>query len=249
MEEINISKAIINEYAEALTNHLENDVIIIGAGPAGMTAAYYLAQNNIKTAIFEKRLSIGGGIWGGASGRSVITVQEGDILEEMGIRYHRRGNLYVADAIEFATALGYKASHAGARIFNLLEFEDVIFIENQVSGVVLKDSTINASNLPVDPFCARAKYIVDGTGHPSEVIRVLTEKVADFPVKSIGEGPMNVEQSEEEVVKNTGEIYPGVFVSGMAVCAAYNFPRMGPIFGGMLKSGRKIADEIIKRMS
>ena len=33
-----------------------------------MVAGYYPAKNGVKTAIFEKKLSIGGGIWGGAMG-------------------------------------------------------------------------------------------------------------------------------------------------------------------------------------
>ncbi|HPB32736.1 MAG TPA: ribose 1,5-bisphosphate isomerase, partial [Candidatus Sumerlaeota bacterium] len=37
------------------------------------------------------------------------------------------------------------------------------------------------------------------------------------------------------------EVYRGLFVSGMSVCAAFGGPRMGPIFGGMLLSGKKVA--------
>ncbi|MEO0247894.1 MAG: ribose 1,5-bisphosphate isomerase, partial [candidate division WOR-3 bacterium] len=37
----------------------------------------------------------------------------------------------------------------------------------------------------------------------------------------------------------------GLYVAGMAACACFGGPRMGPIFGGMLLSGRKLA-EILK---
>lgn len=63
--ETDISRAIIEEYNKRLLEHLENDVVIVGAGPAGLAASYYLAKAGIKTTILEKRLSIGGGIWGG----------------------------------------------------------------------------------------------------------------------------------------------------------------------------------------
>ena len=35
---------------------------------------------------------------------------------------------------------------------------------------------------------------------------------------------------------------------GMAASAVSGTPRMGPIFGGMLMSGKKVADEIIARL-
>ena len=53
---------------------------------------------------------------------------------------------------------------------------------------------------------------------------------------------------EEEVVKGTKEIYPGLYVCGMAASAVSGTPRMGPIFGGMLLSGKKVADLIIAQL-
>ena len=59
---------------------------------------------------------------------------------------------------------------------------------------------------------------------------------------------MDVEKAEAGVVEKTGEIFPGLYIAGMAVCAVYGLPRMGPIFGGMLKSGKKVAEIIIKKI-
>ena len=105
MEEINISRAIIEKYTNKLLNCLQNDVIIVGAGPAGLTAGYYLAKYKIKTTIIEKRLSIGGGIWGGAAGKNIIALEENalPIVKEMDFRIDRHGNIYTLDAIEFAS--------------------------------------------------------------------------------------------------------------------------------------------------
>ena len=50
------------------------------------------------------------------------------------------------------------------------------------------------------------------------------------------------------MVNGTKEIYPGLYVCGMAASAVSGTPRMGPIFGGMLLSGKKVADEIIARL-
>jgi len=65
VDEIIISKAITESYIKDLLEAMELDVAIVGAGPAGMTAAYYLAKEKVKTAIFERKLSIGGGLGGG----------------------------------------------------------------------------------------------------------------------------------------------------------------------------------------
>ncbi|HDD43749.1 MAG TPA: ribose 1,5-bisphosphate isomerase, partial [Candidatus Desulfofervidus auxilii] len=49
-------------------------------------------------------------------------------------------------------------------------------------------------------------------------------------------------------VENTKEAYPGVFVAGMAANATFGSYRMGPIFGGMLLSGEKVAQLIRERL-
>jgi thiamine thiazole synthase len=68
-----------------------------------------------------------------------------------------------------------------------------------------------------------------------------------FP-KGIQEGFMDVEKSEAGVVEKTGEVYPGLYLAGMSVASVYNLPRMGPIFGGMLKSGKKAAEMINEKI-
>jgi len=50
------------------------------------------------------------------------------------------------------------------------------------------------------------------------------------------------------LTETTKEIYPGLFVAGMAANAVSGGPRMGPLFGGMLLSGRKVALDILKRL-
>jgi thiamine thiazole synthase len=55
---------------------------------------------------------------------------------------------------------------------------------------------------------------------------------------------MHAEEGESFVVEEVAEIYPGLWITGMAVAAALGGPRMGPIFGGMLRSGQRVADLI-----
>jgi len=254
MIETNISRVIIEQYAKRLTEHLENDVVIVGAGPAGLAASYYLAKAKIKTTVIEKKLSIGGGIWGGAAGFNVVTFEDKDILDEIGVTTTEaratsdERRLYAADAIEFATALGYKAKKAGAEIFNLIEAEDIVLKNETVKGVVVNSSSARSLKLHVDPFCICAKYVIDATGHPAELVSMLKRRKPELFPKELQEYFMNVEKSEAGVVEKTGEVFPGLYVAGMSVCDTFNLPRMGPIFGGMLKSGKKVAELINEKI-
>jgi len=242
MKEVEISKAILNKYNERLVGHLDNDVVIVGAGPAGLAAGLYLAKSGVKTTIVEKKLSTGGGIWGGAAGCNVVTFEDTDILDEIGVRTEKQGGLITADSIEFATALAYSAKKAGTEIFNLIEVEDIVLIDEAVKGVVVNNAAARTLGLHVDPFCICAKYTIDATGHPAELVAMLKKRRPELFPNQLQEHFMNVEVSEAGVVEKTGQVFPGLFVAGMSVCDVYNLPRMGPIFGGMLKSGRKVAE-------
>jgi len=246
MKEIEISRVIIEQYGSKLTEHLENDVVIVGAGPAGLAAGYYLSKAGLKTSIIEKKLSIGGGIWGGAAGYNVITFEDKDILDEIGVTTSKQGDLYTADAIEFATALGYKAVTAGTAIFNVTEAEDIVLKDQIIKGVVVNNSAIRTLGLHVDPFCICAKHTIDATGHPAELVGMLKKRMPKRFPNELQEYFMDVETSEAGVVEKTCEVYPGLYITGMAVCDVFGLPRMGPIFGGMLKSGKKVAELIIK---
>jgi len=248
MIETDISRLIIEQYTQRMTEHLDNDVVIVGAGPAGLAAGYYLAKSKVKVAIIEKKLSIGGGIWGGAAGYNVVTFEDKDILDEIGVTTKKQGNLYTADAIEFAAALAYKAKKAGAEIFNLLEAEDIVLKDETIKGIVVNNSSVRALGLHVDPFCICAKYMIDATGHPAELVSMLRQRKPELFPTELLEYFMNVETSEAGVVEKTGEVFPGLYIAGMAVCDVYNLPRMGPIFGGMLKSGKKVAELIYERL-
>lgn len=247
MKEIEVSKAIIEKYFNNLLGRLVNDVVIVGAGPAGLMASYYLGKAGVKTTVLEKKLSVGGGIWGGASGYNQVVFEETDILDELGVTTEKQDNLYCANSIEFAAALAYSAKKAGAEIFNLMQVEDIIIKKDSVEGVVINGTPILMSSLHVDPYCVAAKYTVDATGHPAEVVNMLKDRKPDI-LPRIREGFMDVDSGERGVVEKAGEIYPGLFVAGMSVCAVYNLARMGPIFGGMLKSGKSVAEQIIKKL-
>lgn len=259
LDEKIISKAILESYTNKLMDYLENDVSIVGGGPAGIVCAYELAKKGVKVALFDKRLTIGGGMWGGAMLFNEIVVQEmgREVLEEFGITYKKYADgYYTADSIESVTTLISKATKAGAKIFNTIEIEDVVLKkingEYKVNGLVIGWTTVNMAHLPVDPLVVTSKYVVDATGHDANIATVLTKKAGVKLVSPtggvVGEKPMWAEIGEQDTVAHTKEVYPGLIVAGMASNAVSGAHRMGPVFGGMLQSGKKAAAIIIENL-
>jgi thiamine thiazole synthase len=80
------------------------------------------------------------------------------------------------------------------------------------------------------------------------LVSLLKKRKPELFPKVLQEYFMNVRLSEESVVEKTSEVFPGLYVAGMSVCDTYNLPRMGPIFGGMLKSGKKVAKSIYEKI-
>lgn len=255
MIERRVSRGIVSTYFDKLEQNLELDVAIVGGGPSGIVAAYYLAKAGYKVALFDRKLSPGGGMWGGAMMFNQIVVQQEalHIIDEFQINYERYDdNLYVMDSVESTSALLYKAVHEGATIFNCYSVEDVIFKNNVVSGVVVNWTPVLREGLHVDPLNILARCVVDGTGHDSEMCSTVARKngIKLFTDTGavIGERSLDVVAGEEEVVNGTKEIYPGLYVCGMAASAVSGTPRMGPIFGGMLLSGKRVSELIIERL-
>src|SRR5574344_1226682 len=255
MIETQVSKGIINTYFEKLQSNLYLDVAIVGGGPSGIVAAYYMAKAGLKVALFDRKLSTGGGMWGGAMmfNQVVIHKEAMDIIKDFDINSTPfDDNLFTIDSVESTSSLLYHAVHAGATIFNCYSVEDVVFKDNVVSGVVVNWTPVLRKGLHVDPLNIMAKCVIDGTGHDSEICKTVARKNGirlDTETGAvIGERSLDVIAGEEEVVNGTKEIYPGLYVCGMAASAVSGTPRMGPIFGGMLMSGKKVADMIIERL-
>jgi len=249
MDEITISRAIVETYMKDFMDAMEVDVAIAGAGPSGLITAYCLAKEGIKVAVFERQLRVGGGMPGGGMmfNRIVVQTEGKRILDEFAISAHEYAKgYYVADSLETTSSICTAAMKAGARIFNLISVEDVMIREDdRITGLVLNWSAVCWAKLHVDPLTARCKVAVDATGHDAEVcnivVRRMGPKLRTNTGGVIGEKPMWAERAEEEIVRNTREVYPGLVVAGMTANAVFGYPRMGPIFGGMLLSGEKAA--------
>jgi len=256
LDDITISRAITETFMKEFTDAMDIDVAIVGAGPAGMTAAYYLAKAGRKTVIFERALKIGGGMPGGGMMFNSIVVQEEGktLLDALGVRTKLyKDGYYTADSVEATATICSKAINAGTKIFNMISVEDVMIRENdRVTGLVLNWSATDIANLHVDPLTIRSKLVIDATGHACEICNIVVNKIGprlNTPSGRVeGEKPMWADVAESMIRDNTREVYPGLLVAGMAANAVNGTHRMGPIFGGMLISGQRsaaIAEDIL----
>jgi sulfide-dependent adenosine diphosphate thiazole synthase len=255
LNEAMITRAILDTYFQKLKNALDIDVAIVGGGPSGLVCGYYLAKSGKKVAMFERKLAVGGGMWGGGMMFNEIVIQDASktIIDEFDMNAEKyEEGYYTIDAVEAVSTLIYKSVKAGLKIFNLVSMEDVVFKNGTVGGLVINWTPVELNKLHVDPLTIHSKYVLDATGHPAEVVGVLLRKMGvklDTPTgEMLGEKSMDAELGEMHTVENTRECFPGLFVSGMAANAVYGGYRMGPIFGGMLLSGQKAAVSILEKL-
>lgn len=247
-----VTRAIVRSFLKQFEEYAVSDVIIVGAGPAGLTAGRDLARNGLKVLVVERNNYLGGGFWLGGYLMNKVTVRAPgqEVLEELGVPYQKAGpGLFVADGPHACSKLIAAACDAGVKFANMTVFDDVVLREdNRVAGVVINWTPISA--LPreitcVDPVAIESQIVIDGTGHDAMVCRKMEERGL---MKTVGFGAMWVERSEDLVVEHTGEVHPGLVACGMAVTTVYGLPRMGPTFGAMLLSGKRAAQATLEHL-
>ncbi len=247
-----VTRAIVAEFTKQFCEYAESDVIIVGGGPSGLMAGRELAQKGYKVLIVERNNYLGGGFWIGGYLMNKVTFRApaDEILSELGVPFtEATKGLLVADGPHACSKLIAATCDAGAKFANMTVFDDVVLREeSRVAGVVVNWTPIQA--LPreitcVDPVALESKLVIDASGHDAFVVRKLEERGV---VKTKGYGGMWVERSEDLIVEHTGEIHPGLIVTGMAVSTTYGLPRMGPTFGAMLLSGKRSAETACERL-
>ena len=246
--EINVTRTIVSEFMnDFLQNILDTDIVIVGSGPCGVTAAKYAAELGHKTVMIERNIYGGGGMWQGGylMPKNTVMAPAHKILEECGVRLKEAENgLYVCDSFEMVSKMLASACDAGAKLLNSTNVEDLVLKENHVEGVVIQWYPVQ--QMPkfitcMDPIALRSKVVIDATGHDSFLVKRLSEQRVGIPVPK-GCGSLWVDEAEKQTVELTQEIYPGLIVAGMAATSTYGAPRMGPTFGGMLLAGKKAAE-------
>jgi thiamine thiazole synthase len=245
LREVEITRAIANEFHEVLIDRSDSDVIIIGAGPAGLTASRELSLLGFKVLVIEQNNYLGGGYWLGGYMMNPVTVRAPaqKIWDELGIPYKQISEgLFLTPGPHAVSKLIAAACDAGVKFLQLTKFDDLVLKHGRVAGVVVNWMPVSA--LPrnitcVDPIALEAKMVIDASGHDSVAVKRLVDRKL---VEWKGMDPMWIDDGENRVVYKTGELYPGLVISGMSVTETFGLARMGPTYGSMLLSGKKAAE-------
>jgi sulfide-dependent adenosine diphosphate thiazole synthase len=251
VNEKEITRAIAGMFNETMMEFTDSDVIIIGSGPAGLSAGRELGKMGIKTLIIEQNNYVGGGYWVGGYMMNPVTVRAPaqKVWDELGVPYRKiNEGLYATWGPHACSKLIAATCDSGVRFLQLTKFDDLILKEKRVCGVVI--NWMPVSSLPrnitcVDPVALESKIVIDASGHDSVAVKRLMDRGY---VKWKGMDPMWVEGGEDAVVNNTDEIFPGLIAAGMAVTETHGLPRMGPTFGSMLLSGKRAAEVAFSKL-
>ena len=186
-------------------------IAIIGAGPAGLTCAYYLAEYGHEVTVFEKEDTLGGmlkfGIPSFRLEKDVVDA-EIDVLKAMGVNFKTGVEVGKDITIPQLRAEGYKGFYLaiGAQSGRALGIsgEDA---EGVISGVdYLRSVNTNGA------LSATGKTIVVGGGNVAidvarTAIRQDVESVNLYCLESQAEMPAAVEEQDEAILENVGLNY------------------------------------------
>jgi len=150
IRESEVSRAMTRRYFTDLDKYAESDVVIIGAGSCGLSAAYCLAKERpeLKIAIIEAGVAPGGGAWlGGQLFSGMIMRKPADaFLRELGVPYeedpgHPSYVVVKHAALFTSTLLSKVLSFSNVKLFNATCVEDLITRTNDkgdisIAGVV-----------------------------------------------------------------------------------------------------------------
>ncbi|CEP62770.1 thiamine thiazole synthase LALA0_S06e03400g [Lachancea lanzarotensis] len=241
IRESTVSRAMTSRYFQDLDKFAVSDVIIVGAGSSGLSAAYVIAKNrpDLKVAIIEANVSLGGGAWLAGSLMSAMIMRKPAhlFLDELEIPYEDEGDyVVVKHAALFTSTVSSKVlQFPNVKLFNATAVEDLVTRPAdkgtgvQVAGVVTNWTLVTqAHDLQscMDPNVIElAGYQNDGTRDPSQKHGVVLSTTGHdgpfgaFSAKRIvsidgsqklgGMKGLDMNRAEAGVVKHAGK-YEGV---------------------------------------
>jgi len=247
-----VSREMTTRYFKDLYTYAESDVIIIGAGSAGLSCAYELSKNpSLKIAIIEQSVSPGGGAWLGGQLFSAMVIRKPaqKLLDELEITYEEKEDYVVVPhaALFTSTILSKVLQRPNVKLFNATAVEDLIVRDGRVAGVVTNWAAVTLyahdTQSCMDPNVLEAKVVVSCCGHDGPMGGAGIKRLKEVGmVDSVpGMSALDMNKAEDSVVAGTSQLAPGIIFAGMEVAEGSGCPRMGPTFGAMLVSGQKAA--------
>lgn len=265
IRESQVSRAMTRRYFADLDRYAESDVVIVGAGSCGLSAAYCLAKArpDLRIAIIEAGVAPGGGAWlGGQLFSAMVMRKPADaFLREVGVPYEEdsdNGNYVVVKhaALFTSTLLSKVLQFPNVKLFNATAVEDLITRSDgngglQIAGVVTNWTLVSMHHDDqscMDPNTINAPVIISTTGHDGPFGAFSVKRLVSMQaLKALGGmRGLDMNTAEDAIVKGTREIVPGLIVGGMELSEVDGANRMGPTFGAMALSGVRAAEVAVE---
>ena len=152
IRESTVSREMTQRYMSEMLDYAETDVVIVGAGSAGLSCAYELTKHpDIKVAILEQNVAPGGGCWLGGQLMSSMVVRKpaDEFLDELEVPYDDQGDyVVVKHAALFMSSVLRKALIApNVKLFNAVAVEDLLVRQEPESVAVRGVANLNLSRL------------------------------------------------------------------------------------------------------
>jgi thiamine thiazole synthase len=256
IRESQVSRAMTSRYFKDLDEYAECDVIIVGAGSAGLSCAYELSKHpDVKVAVIEQGVAPGGGAWLGGQLFSAMVVRKPahELLDELSVPYDDEGDyVVIKHAALFTSTLLSKVLQApNIKLFNATAVEDLVIRDDPAKGPYVGGAVTNwtlvslnhDTQMCMDPNVLESKVMVSSTGHDGPMGASGVKRLAKLGLvqNAPGMAALDMNSAEDAVVNHTREVVPGMVICGMEVAELDGCPRMGPTFGAMFMSGQKAA--------
>jgi NADPH-dependent glutamate synthase beta subunit-like oxidoreductase/NAD-dependent dihydropyrimidine dehydrogenase PreA subunit len=190
-----------NRYIPKLRHEYGNKVAIVGAGPSGLSCAYYLAIDGYKVTVFEKQKALGGmltlGIPSYRLEKDVINA-EIDILRELGVEFKTSVEVGKDISLNDLRKQGYEAFYVaiGAQCGRNLGIEG-----EDADGVITGVDFLRDVNLGNDIKLDENVVVIGGGNVAIDVARTATRvgasQVDMFCLETRKEMPALEEEIEE----------------------------------------------------
>ncbi|ORY76506.1 Thi4 family-domain-containing protein [Leucosporidium creatinivorum] len=264
IKEHHVARAMTSRYMKDMYDHAVSDVVIVGAGSAGLSCAYVLAKSRpeLRISILEAGVAPGGGAWLGGQLMSAMVVRKPAhlFLEEVGVPFEDEGSYVVVKhaALFTSTILSKVLQFPNVKLFNATACEDLITRPDplgsgqlRIAGVVSNWTLVTLAHglqSCMDPQTITAPVVCSFAGHDGPFGAFSVKRLlATGQVEQLGGmRGLNMQTAEDFIVNNTREIVPGLITGGMELSELDGANRMGATFGGMLASGAKAAREALR---
>ncbi|NMB91197.1 MAG: FAD-dependent oxidoreductase, partial [Chloroflexi bacterium] len=195
----------VQRYVPKIKHAYDQRIAVVGAGPAGLSCAYYLAVDGYKVTVFEKQTAPGGmltlGIPSFRLEKDVVNA-EIDVLKDLGVEFKLGVEVGRDVSLDDLRSQGYAAFYLaiGAQASRKLNVEG-----EDAPGVIAGVDFLRSINLGEQP-ALNGKVIVIGGGNVAidvarSAARVGAASVAMFCLESRREMPALEEEIEEAIAE------------------------------------------------